>query len=349
MSHSGSFASDNTAGAHPDVLAAMARVNTGHAPAYGYDEHTERTRLLLRRALGESAQPFFVFGGTGANVTALDAVLLPQDCIITAATAHIQVDECGAPERHIGCKLLPVETPDGKLTPALVEPHIKGVGFEHHAQPRVISISQSTEYGTVYTPEELEALSEFAHSRRLLLHVDGARIANAAASLNVPLKAITSDAGIDLLSLGITKNGAVGAEAVVFFREEPAKRFKYVRKQGMQLPSKMRFVAAQFEALFTDDLWRRNAAHANAMARRLADGVRGAPGVTITQQVEANAVFATLPKNRIAPLQEKFFFYVWDEATSEVRWMTSWDTSPEEVDAFVAEVGSGKWEVGSGA
>ncbi len=338
MSASGSFASDNTAGAHPEVLAAMARVNTGHAPAYGYDEHSERTRLLLRRALGDSAQPFFVFGGTGANVTALDAVLLPQEAVITAATAHIHVDECGAPERHVGCKVLPVETPDGKLTPALVAPHIKGVGFEHHSQPRVISISQSTEYGTVYTPGELEELSDFAHSHRLLLHVDGARLANAAASLDVPIKAITSDAGIDLLSLGATKNGAVGAEAVVFFREEPARRFKYVRKQGMQLPSKMRYVAAQFEALFTDDLWRRNAAHANAMARRLADGVRDVPGITITQRVQANAVFATLPKKWIAPLQEKFFFYVWDEATSEVRWMTSWDTRPEEVDGFVAQV-----------
>lgn len=339
MSITGSFASDNTAGAHPEVLAAMTRVNSGHSSAYGYDEHTERARLLLRRVLGDSAQPFFVFGGTGANVTALDAVLLPQEAVITAATAHIHVDECGAPERHIGCKVLPVETPDGKLTPALVAPHIKGVGFEHHSQPRVISISQTTEYGTVYTAEELEELSEFAHKHRLLLHVDGARLANAAASLDLSLKAITSDAGIDILSLGATKNGAVGAEAVVFFREEPAKRFRFVRKQGMQLPSKMRFVAAQFEALFTDDLWRRNASHANAMARRLADGVRDIPGVTITQRVQANAVFATLPSKWIAPLQEKFFFYVWDETTSEVRWMTSWDTTAEEVDAFVAEIG----------
>ena len=332
------FASDNAAGAHPEVLAAMARVNEGHVTAYGADEHTARAHARLKRELGETANPFFVFGGTGANVTALSAVLQPQEAVICAETAHINVDECGAPERHAGCKLLPVQTPDGKLTPALIQPLIKGIGVEHHVQPKVISISQSTEYGTVYTPSELSALSAFAHQLRMLLHVDGARLANAAASLGVSLKAMTADAGVDLLSFGGTKNGAVGAEAVVFFREEPARKFRFIRKQGTQLPSKMRFVAAQFEALLTDELWLRSARHANAMARRLADGVRGVPGVTITQPVEANAVFAILPPERIAPLQEKFFFYVWDEQKHEVRWMTAWDTTKEDVDRFVEAV-----------
>jgi threonine aldolase len=330
-----SFASDNAAGAHPEVLAAMARVNEGHVTAYGADEHTARVEAMLRHELGDTARPFLVFGGTGANVTALSAVLQPHEAVICAETAHINVDECGAPERHAGAKLIPVVTPDGKLTPELVKPAIKGIGAEHHVQPRVISISQSSEYGTVYTPSELSALSAFAHDNRLLLHVDGARLANAAAALGVSLKAITADAGVDLLSFGATKNGAVGAEAVVFFREEPAKKFKYIRKQGMQLPSKMRFVAAQFEALLTDELWRRSAEHANAMARRLANGVRGEPGITITQPVEANAVFAILPPERIAALQEKFFFYVWDEQKHEVRWMTAWDTTEEDVDGFV--------------
>lgn len=333
-----SFISDNAAGAHPEVLAALGRVNDGHVPAYGEDEHTARANALLRAELGESARPFFVFGGTGANVTALAAVLQPYEAVVCAETAHINVDECGAPERHVGCKLLPVATPDGKLTPALVQPLIKGIGVAHHAQPRVISISQSTEYGTVYTQTELSALATFAHDNRLLLHVDGARLANAAAALGVPLRAITSDAGVDLLSLGGTKNGAIGAEAVVFFREEPARRFGFIRKQGMQLASKMRFVSAQFEALLTDELWLRSARHANAMARRLADGVRGVPGVTITQPVEANAVFAILPPERIAPLQEKWFFHVWDDRRHEVRWMTAWDTTEADVDGFVGAV-----------
>lgn len=333
-----SFASDNAAGAHPEVLAALARVNQGHAPAYGADEHTARAEALIRQELGDTAHPFLVFGGTGANVTALAAVLQPHESVICAETAHINVDECGAPERHSGCKLVPIATPDGKLTPDLVGPAIKGIGTEHHAQPRVISISQATEYGTVYTPAELSALSDFAHRHRLLLHVDGARLANAAASIGAPLKAITADAGVDLLSFGATKNGAIGAEAVVFFREEPARRFKYIRKQGMQLPSKMRFVAAQFEALLSDGLWLRSARHANAMARRLADGVRGAPGITITQPVEANAVFAILPPDRIASLQEEFFFYVWDDQRHEVRWMTAWDTTEADVDGFVNDL-----------
>ncbi|HEX6643987.1 MAG TPA: low specificity L-threonine aldolase [Gemmatimonadales bacterium] len=333
-----SFASDNNAGAHPEVLAALARVNVGHVRAYGEDPFTEAAAARLREHLGGRAEIFFVFGGTGANVLGLQAVMRPHEAVICSRYAHIQVDECGAPERFIGGKLLEVDAPGGKVTPAAVASRMAGVGNQHHAQPRVVSISQATEYGTVYTVAELRDLARAAHERGLLLHVDGARIANAAASLGVPLAEITREAGVDVLSFGGTKNGLVGGEAVVFFDPAHAQDFLYVRKQGMQLASKMRFVAAQFEALFTDDLWLRSARHANRMAARLADRVQDVPGVTITQPVEANGVFAILPREAIAPLQEEFFFYVWDEARSEVRWMASWDTTEEDVDRFSSAI-----------
>jgi threonine aldolase len=262
----------------------------------------------------------------------------PHEAVICSNYAHIQVDECGAPERLIGCKLLGVAAPDGKLTPDLIVSRLGGTGNEHHSQPRVVSISQATEYGTVYTPAEIRALAETAHAHDLLLHVDGARIANAAAALGVPLRAITAEVGVDALSFGGTKNGLIGGEAVVFFDPARANHFRFMRKQGMQLPSKMRFIAAQFDALFTDDLWLRSARHANAMARRLAERVRDVPGVTITQAVDANAVFAILPARAIPALQESSFFYVWDEARSEVRWMASWDTTADDVDAFASTI-----------
>lgn len=332
------FASDNNAGAHPEVLAALARVNAGHVRAYGEDPFTAAAIARLREHLGDTAEIFFVFGGTGANVLGLQAVMRPHEAVICSTHAHIHMDECGAPERFIGCKLIDVPAPGGKVTPAAVEACLVGIGVQHHVQPRVVSISQVTEYGTVYTPGELRALADVAHRNGLLLHVDGARIANAAAFLGVPLRAITADVGVDVLSFGGTKNGIVGGEAVVFFRPEDAQNFLYVRKQGMQLASKMRFVAVQFEALFTDDLWHRSAAHANAMAQLLAARVRSVPGVTITQPVEANAVFAVLPREVIPRLQEEFFFYVWDEGRSEVRWMASWDTTEEDVDRFAATI-----------
>jgi threonine aldolase len=333
-----SFASDNNAGAHPEVIAALARVNDGHVRAYGDDPYTASAVVRLREHLGAAAEIFFVYGGTGANVLGLQALMRPHEAVICSQHAHIHVDECGAPERFIGCKLVGVDAPDGKVTPQAVLARLGVVGNEHHSQPRVVSISQATEYGTVYTPDEVRALAETAHAHGLWLHVDGARLANAAASLGVPLRAITGDAGVDVLSLGGTKNGLVGGEAVVFFDPVRAEHFRFMRKQGMQLPSKMRFIAAQFEALFTDDLWLWSAQHANAMAHRLAERVRGIQGVTITQSVDANAVFALLPPHVIPALQEEFFFYVWDESRSEVRLMASWDTTTEDVDAFASTI-----------
>jgi threonine aldolase len=333
-----SFASDNNAGAHPEVIAALARVNDGHVRAYGDDPYTASAVVRLREHLGAAAEIFFVYGGTGANVLGLQALMRPHEAVICSQHAHIHVDECGAPERFIGCKLVGVDAPDGKVTPQAVLARLGVVGNEHHSQPRVVSISQATEYGTVYTPDEVRALAETAHAHGLWLHVDGARLANAAASLGVPLRAITGDAGVDVLSLGGTKNGLVGGEAVVFFDPVRAEHFRFMRKQGMQLPSKMRFIAAQFEALFTDDLWLWSAQHANAMAYRLAERVRGIQGVTITQSVDANAVFALLPPHVIPALQEEFFFYVWDESRSEVRLMASWDTTAEDVDAFASTI-----------
>ena len=335
-----SFASDNNAGVHPEVLAAVGRANVGHVRAYGDDPFTEAALARLREQLGERAHPFLVFGGTGANVLGLQAVMRPHEAVICSDFAHINLDECGAPERYVGCKLLGVPSPDGKLTPELVRARISGVGVEHHVQPRVVSVSQATEYGTVYTPAELRALADFAHANGLFLHVDGARIANAAAALSVPLRDITQDAGVDVLSFGGTKNGLLGGEAVVFFSPDHAAGFRFIRKQGMQLASKMRFVAAQFEALLSDDLWLRSARHANDMARRLEQKVRAVPGVTVTQPVEANAVFATVPREAIPVLQEAFFFYVWSEPRSEVRWMASWDTTEDDVDAFAATIAS---------
>ncbi|HEU4697935.1 MAG TPA: low specificity L-threonine aldolase [Gemmatimonadales bacterium] len=333
-----SFASDNTAGVHPEVLAAIQAANAGDAPAYGDDPWTGRAVARFRAELGERTEVCFVFNGTGANVVGLQTALRPWQAVICADTAHINVDECGAPERLTGAKLLAVRTADGKLRPADVEGQLRGIGVEHHVQPRVVSITQATEYGTVYTVDEVRALADVAHRHGLVLHMDGARIANAAASLDVPLRALTADAGVDVLSFGGTKNGVLVGEAVVVFDPALARDLRFIRKQGMQLASKMRFVAAQYDALLADGLWRRSAAHANRLARRLADGVRDVPGVAITQPVEANAVFATLPPAQIAALQARFHFYVWDERRSEVRWMTHFATTEADVDGFVRAV-----------
>jgi threonine aldolase len=337
MSHRG-FASDNYAGAHPDVLAAMAEANVGHVTSYGYDPVTEAAVGRFRDLLGEQVEVFFVFNGTGANVVGLQPLLRTWESVVCARTAHINVDEAGAPERHLGSKLVDLPTADGKLTPDLVRSVHTSIGDEHRSQPRVVSITQSTEVGTVYTPDEVRALADTAHALDMYLHMDGARISNAAAGLGVELRETTGDCGVDVLSFGGTKNGLVGGEAVVFFRPELARDALYVRKQEMQLASKMRFISAQFLALLTDDLWRHNAAHANAMARRLSDAVRDVEGVCVTQPTQANGVFATLPAEAVAPLQEEFHFYEWDEATHECRWMCSWDTTEEDVDRFAAAV-----------
>ena len=331
------FASDNHAGVHPEVMAAIAAANEGHAAAYGGDPWTARAQHRFREHFGPGAQAFPVFNGTGANVLCLEALTQPWQGVVCARTAHLHVDECGAPEAA-GRKLLVVETPDGRLTPEHVAPLLVRIGDEHVVQPRVISIAQSTELGTVYPPDAVAALAEWAHAHGMLLHVDGARLCNAAAALGVPLRALTTDAGVDALSFGATKTGSMGAEAVVLLRDEIADGFRYRRKQAMQLASKMRYVSAQLDALLEGDLWQRTAGHANAMARRLADAVGRLEGVRITQPVDANAVFAVLPPEATERLQRDWPFYVWDESTGEVRWMCAWDTAPEDVDAFAADV-----------
>jgi len=333
-----SFASDNNAGVHPEIMAALAAANDGHVIAYGDDPYTARAVAKFREHFGADVEVFFVFGGTGANVLGLKAATESHQAIICADTAHINVDECGAPEKFTGCKLLSVPTQEGKFRVGSFDHFMHGVGFEHHVQPRVISISQATEMGTVYTPKETKALATFAHKNEMVLHVDGARLSNAAASLRLPLKAITKDVGVDVLSFGGAKNGMMYGEAVVFFDKSLARDFKYTRKQGTHLPSKMRFVSAQFEALLANDLWWRNASHANRMAQLLARELRKISRITITQPVQANGVFAIVPKKYIARLQKQYFFYVWNEQTSEVRLMTSFDTTEEDIAAFVSLV-----------
>jgi len=334
------FASDNASGAHPEVIAALEAANRGHVTAYGDDPYTARSLAAFRGHFVESAHAFPVFNGSGANVLSLQAMSRPHQAVICPDTAHLHVDECGAPERIAGVKLLPVATPDGKLTPDLAATRVERVGDQHAVQPRVISISQSTELGTVYRPEEIGALADFAHERGILLHVDGARLANAAAALELPLRALTTDAGVDALSFGGTKNGLLVGDAVVLLRPHLAEDFLFVRKQSLQLASKMRFLAAQFTALLEGDLWRRSAAHANAMARRLAESIEAIDGVTLAHPVEANGVFANLPGAAIerlhAELPGENPFYVWDEAAGTVRLMCSWDTEQEDVDAFAA-------------
>ncbi len=329
------FASDNYAGVLPEVLDAIGRVNAEHEPAYGADAVTARVAGLFRAHFGPDADAYLVFNGTGANVTAMRALCRPWEGVVCAETAHLNVDEGGAPE-HAGLKLLTVPTRDGKLTPELVAPRLVRFGDEHAVQPKVISITQTTELGTRYEVAEVRALADLAHAHGLLLHVDGSRLSNAAEALGVPLAEAV--AGADAVSFGGTKAGLMVGEAVVFLTPGLGEPVRYLRKQSMQLASKMRFLAAQFEALLTDDLWRRGAANANAMARRLAAAVADLDGVTITQAVQANAVFAILPPGVAERLQADWRFYTWDEATGEVRWMCSWDTTAADVDAFAEAV-----------
>ncbi len=339
------FSSDNSSGIHPRVLDAIAAANDGtHVTAYGDDPTTARLESLIREHFGPAAHGYPVFNGTGANVTAVGSLTRPFDAVICAAGAHMNVDEAGAPEAIGGVKLLTIPTEHGKLTPELLH---EGVEWErvddvHASQPRVISITNATEVGTVYTADEISALAAFAHERDLFLHVDGARLANAAASLDLPLAAITADAGVDVVSFGGTKNGALAGEAVIFLKDGLAPDYPFVRKQSMQLASKMRFISAQLAALLTGDLWRETASHANAMATRLADAIGEIDGVELAHPVEANGVFASLPEAVIEPLSHDadggHRFYVWDPATRVCRFMCSWDTTPDDVDAFAAEL-----------
>ena len=333
-----SFASDNYAGVHPEVLAALALANGGHQVAYGDDVYTEHLQSIIRGHFGTSAEAFPVFNGTGANVVALQAITDRWGAVICADSAHINLDEGGAPERMGGLKLLTVPTPDGKLTPELIDRQAWGADDEHRAMPQVVSITQSTEVGTLYTPAEVRAVCEHAHMRNIKVHMDGSRIANAAASLGTPMRDFTTDVGVDILSLGGTKNGALLGEAVVVTDHDEVRHMKHLRKLSMQLHSKMRFVSVQLEALLAGDLWLRNARHANAMAQRLAEGVRAVDGVRVLYPVQANAVFARLPRDVSERLQQRFRFYFWDQATGDVRWMCSFDTTEDDVDAFVAAI-----------
>src|SRR5271155_28120 len=334
MKLSRSFASDNNAVVHPEVLEAIGRVNQGHAVGYGNDSHTEAAQEKFRDHFGTDVAVFFVFNGTAANVLSLQALTRSFHAVLCPELSHIYTDECGAPERLTGCKLVPLRAPTGKLTVETVAHAYHGIGDQHHSQPRVVSITQSTEMGTVYKPAEIESLARFAHEHNMFLHMDGARISNAAAAQGLTLRQATRDLGVDVLSFGGTKNGLMGVEAVVFFRPELAQDFLFVRKQGMQLESKMRFLSVQMEALLTNDLWRRNAEHANRMARLLEQEVKKIPRVQIVYPVEANGVFAQVPQEAIQKIQERYFFYVWSEEESVVRWMCSFDTTEEDVRQF---------------
>jgi threonine aldolase len=329
-----SFASDTTAGAHPAVVRALAEAAEGHAAAYGADPWTARAHSLLRELFGEHTEPFLVTTGTAANTLALAQVTRPHHAVVCPSTAHIAVDECGAPERYAGVKLVTVDTAHGKLRPEDVLTRLVGIGDEHRVQPRVVSISQATERGTVYEPGEVEALAAVAHANGLLLHVDGARLANAAASLGVAPRALTSEAGADVVTVGLTKTGALLAEAVVFLRPGLADEFAYARKQGMQLVAKQRVVAAQVEALLRGDLWLELAAHANAMAAALADRV--ADVIDVVHPVETNAVFARMPPGSEDALRAVGALCPWDDGL--VRWMTAWDTTEQEIEVFAREV-----------
>jgi threonine aldolase len=334
MIPSRSFASDNNAVVHPEVLEAMLRANRGHAVGYGSDPHTESAVEKFREHFGADVEVFFVFNGTAANVLSLQALTRPFHAVLCPELSHIYTDECGAPEKFTGCKLLPLAAPDGKLTIEIVARAYHGIGDQHHVQPRVISITQSTEMGTVYKPQEIEALARFAHEREMFLHVDGARISNAVAAQQLTLRQATRDLGVDVLSFGGTKNGLMGVEAVVFFNPELARDFLFLRKQGMQLASKMRYMSAQMEALLSNDLWRRNAEHANRMARLLEAEARKIPQINIVYPVEANGVFAKIPREAIKKIQARYFFYVWSEEESVVRWMCSFDTTEDDVRQF---------------
>ncbi len=328
------FASDNNAGVHPEILAEINRVNKGHTIGYGDDKFTLEAEELFRIIFGPETEAFFVFTGTAANVLGLTALTRTWNSIITAFTAHIEQDECGAPEKYSGCKILTCDTEDGKLTVDHIRKHLHGFDFEHHSQPKVVSITQVTEMGTVYTPDEVRLIADFVHSYDMLLHMDGARIANAAAAMDIPFRDFTTDAGVDVISFGGTKNGMMYGEAVCFLKPGLSDNFRYIRKQGMQLASKMRYISAQFIAYFRNDLWLKNARHANDMARLLGDSIRNIDGIRITQPVHANGVFVILPPEIAEELRKTYFFYPWNEETSEYRLMTSWDTEEADIDGF---------------
>ncbi len=330
------FASDNWSGVCPEIMEALQQANTGHVEAYGEanDFFTQKAVDRFRKLFGENISVFFVYNGTAANVLGTGHLLRSYQAIVSAKSAHLNEDECAAPEKFGGTKILEIETEDGKINAGQVEPFLHSIGFQHHAQPRIISISEVTEKGTVYPPEEVKALAGFAHGHNLLLHMDGARISNAAAALGATFRQLTTDAGVDVLSFGGTKNGLMFGEAIVFFDKKRAKDFEYLRKQGMQLHSKMRFISAQFDRYLTDGLWKKNAETANRMARLLEKSLKQFSQLQITRSVDANGVFVIIPPEIIPRLQQHYFFHIWDEATSEVRLMCSWDTTEKDIEGF---------------
>jgi threonine aldolase len=333
MSHT--FASDNYSGVHPDIMEALNRANSGHAGSYGSDEYTVRAIQKFKEYFGENIEVFFVYNGTGANILGLSTLTHSYNSIICSDLAHIHVDESTAAEKFTGCRQVTISTRDGKIYPHDIEDKIQRVDDQHHPQAKVVSISQSTEYGTVYTPKEIASISTVAKKHGLYFHMDGSRISNAAVSLNMDFKSFTAALGVDVLSFGGTKNGMMFGEAIVFFNRKLARDFKFIRKQGMQLHSKMRFISAQFEALLSNDLWKKNASHSNAMAKLLKAELEKIPGIHVTRSVDANGVFATMPPTVIPALQEEQFFYVWTEKISEIRLMCSFDTTEEEIKRFI--------------
>jgi len=335
MNQTANFASDNTVGVHPEILDALISVNKGSTVAYGEDEYTKKADKKFQEHFGKNVEAYFVFNGTAANVIGLRGLTESFHSIICADMAHINSSECNAVERFTGCKLLTVPSKDGKITVDQVKELMHVLGEQHHAQPKVISITQATEMGVVYTPKEIKALSDFAHKHKMFLHMDGARLANAAVKLNVRLKEITGSVGVDVLSFGGTKNGIMYGEAVIFFDKKLSKNFKYVRKQGMQLASKMRYISTQFITLLSNDLWWKNAQHANKMAKYLEKRLKEIPQIKLTQKVETNGLFAIIPSKYIPLILKKYFIYTWNEKTSEIRLMTSFDTKKEEIDSFV--------------
>jgi threonine aldolase len=330
------FASDNNSGIHPAVLNAIHRANSGHCRGYGDDLFTESAVETFKEQFGNEVDVYFVFTGTASNVLGIRTLTHSYNTIFCAESSHLNVDECGAPEYFTGCKVLTLPSPDGKISSDQIRPHLDAIGNEHQSQPRVVSITQPTELGTVYSIEELKHLARFSHENGMLLHMDGARLCNAAVNLGCSLREISGDTGIDVLSFGGTKNGMMNGEAIVFFKGELSRNFKYIRKQGMHLASKMRFISAQFIAFFEDDLWMHNAVHANDMARILAGEIENIPECSIVQNVEANAVFAIMPGEIIDRLRKKYFFYVWDSRRSVVRLMTSFDTKKDDINGFVS-------------
>lgn len=330
-----SFASDNNSGVHPLVMEALNRANKDHAVGYGDDPWTKEAVCKVKEAFSPDCEPLFVFNGTGSNAIALQIVTRPYNSIICAETAHIYVDECGSPARMTGCQVSPVKTSDGKLTPELVRPYLKNFGEQHHSQPGAIYISQCTELGTVYTRTELKALTALAHEFGLYVHMDGARLANACVALNCTFKEITVDCGIDILSFGGTKNGLMLGESVIVLNPALTKEARFIRKQSAQLASKLRYLSCQFTAYLTDELWKKNATHANAMAKKLYDGLKELPGVRFTQKMESNQLFLSMPRQAIDTLLKSYFFYFWNEAENEIRFVTSFDTTEEDIETLL--------------